>query len=153
MISHIISLACNDDAYLAPTMTPGKVLTLGVRKGLNCQPIPWKEEMQDVPVFRVPVQTPKGSGTSPDTALPYEKYHEWVKRLGEETGFVQVFTTYCLRRATGNAINGKFLSPLIQVSKNNIAIYQMIPIPTRPSATWSWIKPTRPFSIATIFPA
>ena len=25
----------------------------------------------------------------------------------EETGFAQVFTTYCLRRATGNAINGE----------------------------------------------
>ena len=25
----------------------------------------------------------------------------------EEIGFVQVFTTYCLRRATGNTINGE----------------------------------------------
>ena len=80
---------------------------LGVRNGLNCQPIPWKEDTLDVPVFRLPVQTTQGFQISPDTALPYDKYHDWVKRLGEETGFVQVFTTYCIRRATGNAINGE----------------------------------------------
>jgi len=106
-ISHIISLACDDDAFLAPDTTPGKVLTLGVRKGLNCQAIPWKEGMLDVPVFRGPEQTTQGFRTSPDEALIYGKYHDWVKRLGEETGFVQVMTTYCLRRATGNAINGE----------------------------------------------
>lgn len=61
----------------------------------------------DVLVFRAPVQTSDGIRTSPDEALSYGKYHEWVKRLGEETGFVQVLTTYCLRRATGNAINGE----------------------------------------------
>lgn len=63
--------------------------------------------MMDMPVFRAPVQTSKGAQTSPDEALTYSRYHEWVKRLGEETGFVQVLTTYCLRRATGNAINGE----------------------------------------------
>ncbi|MCJ1250100.1 hypothetical protein MMC30_007326 [Trapelia coarctata] len=105
IISHIVSLACDDDAYVAPDITPGKVLRLGVREGLNCQPIPWKPNTMDTPVFRTPVQTAKGTQTSPEEALTYSKYHEWVKRLGEETGFVQVLTTYCLRRATGNAIN------------------------------------------------
>lgn len=61
--------------------------------------------MLDVPVFRGPKQTTQGFRTSLDEALIYGKYHDWVKRLGEETGFVQVMTTYCLRRATGNAIN------------------------------------------------
>ena len=80
---------------------------LPLQPNLNCQPIPWKEDILDVPLFRAPVQTSRRYATSADTALSYEKYHEWIKRLGEETGFVQVFTTYCLRRATGNAINGE----------------------------------------------
>ena len=63
--------------------------------------------MKDIPVFRAPGPMDKGKLTSPDEALPYERYHESVKRLGEETGFGQALTTYCLRRATGNAINGK----------------------------------------------
>ena len=61
----------------------------------------------DMPVFRAPVQIIKGTRISPDEALTYSQYHEWVKRLGEATGFVHVLTTYCLRRAKGNAINGK----------------------------------------------
>ncbi|KAL9127453.1 MAG: hypothetical protein Q9217_003670 [Psora testacea] len=105
IISHIISLACDDDAYLAPDMTPRKVLTLDVRRGLNCQQILWKEEILGVPVFRASVRTPNGYVISPDRELPYDQYHEWATRLAEETGFVQRFTTYCLRRATGNAIN------------------------------------------------
>lgn len=60
-----------------------------------------------MPVFRGSEQTTQGFRISPDEALTYGKYHDWVKRLGEETGFVQVMTTYCLRRATGNAINGE----------------------------------------------
>ena len=61
----------------------------------------------DVPLFRVPVQTLRGSAISVNTALFCEKYHEWIERLGEETGFVQIFTIYCLPRATGNVINGE----------------------------------------------
>lgn len=88
-------------------MTPRKILTLGVRKGLNCQSIPWKEGILDMPVFRASVRAPEGCAISPDKELSYEQYHDWITRLGEETGFVKRFTTYCLRRATGNAINGK----------------------------------------------
>lgn len=88
-------------------MTPGKVLTLGVRKRLNCQSVLWKEGLLDVPVFRGSEQTTQRFRTSPDEALTYGKYHDWMKRLEEETGFAQVMTTYCLRRTTENAINGE----------------------------------------------
>ena len=63
--------------------------------------------MLDVPVFRGPKQITQGFRISLDEALIYGKYHDWVKRLGEETGFVQVMTIYCLRRATENVINGE----------------------------------------------
>jgi Protein of unknown function (DUF3435) len=107
VISHIVCLACDDGAYAFINMTPRTALTLGARPGLNCQAILWKEDIVDVPVFHAPVRTGDGMRTSPDETLSYGRYHEWVKRLGEETGFVQVLTTYCLRRATGNAINGE----------------------------------------------
>ncbi len=83
------------------------VLTLGVRPGLNCQLIQWRTEILDVPVFRLLNPTEQGNDEKSDGALPYSQYQNWVKRLGEETGFVQVLTTYCLRRAAGNAINGE----------------------------------------------
>jgi hypothetical protein len=107
VISHIVALACNDGAFRVPDITPRVVFTLGVRPGLNCQPIQWHEAMKDQPVFRASSSSDHANGTEPNEPLPYGRYQEWVKRLGEETGFVQVLTTYCLRRAAGNAINGE----------------------------------------------
>lgn len=107
VISHIVGLACNDQAFRFPETTPRMVLTLGVRSGLNCQPIQWRKEMLDVPIFHTLCSLEEANGMKPEEPLPYGLYHGWVKRLGEETGFVQVLTTYCLRRAAGNAINGK----------------------------------------------
>ena len=54
---------------------PRTVLTLGVLKGLNCQPIPWKEDILDVPLFRTPTQTARGCAIAADTALSYDKYY------------------------------------------------------------------------------
>lgn len=100
-----MALACDDEAFQVPGITPRVVFTLGVRSGLNCQPIQWHEEMKDKPVFRVSNSPERDKDNEPYEPLPYGRYQEWVKRLGEETGFVQVLTTYCLRRAAGNAIN------------------------------------------------
>ena len=109
--SHFIALAQNDDAFaqlpngsLLPTE---RLFAMGVRPGLNSEPIPFRPELKNVPLFRTSIQTRHGIETSPDTALAYAKYNEWLKRLGAETGFTQVLTAYCLRRASGNAINGK----------------------------------------------
>ena len=107
MISHIVALACDDGAFLFPDVTPRVVFTLGVRPGLNCQPIQWHEDIKDKPVFRVCNSPDREKGQESCEPLSYGRYQGWVKRLGEETGFVQVLTTYCLRRAAGNAINGK----------------------------------------------
>ncbi|KAK3174278.1 hypothetical protein OEA41_001522 [Lepraria neglecta] len=76
IISYIVYLAYDDEAYRFPNTTPRTVLMLGVREGLNYQPIPWKEEMIDVPVFRVPVPTSDGMRTSPDEALLYGKLYD-----------------------------------------------------------------------------
>ncbi len=102
-------MAFDDDAYAALSLTsPEQLFLLRVRRGVGCQPIPWKKEVQNKPVFRAAVRTEDGIRTSKDQALSYSVYHSWVKRLGEDLGFTQVLTTYCLRRATGNAINGMY---------------------------------------------
>jgi len=72
---------------------------------LNCQPISWRDEMLDVPIFRLLGSSNQGTSRKANDPLPYDLYHGWVKRLGEEIDFVQVLTTYCLQRATSNAIN------------------------------------------------
>ena len=85
-------------------MVRRNILSAGVRDGLNCQDIHWTNEARSQPLFLNPTST---TGAPSSLPLEYGRYHPWIKRLGEETGFVQVLTAYCLRRATGNAINGK----------------------------------------------
>jgi hypothetical protein len=64
--------------------------------------------MLDIPVFRQAIIRLKhGVYTSPTLRLTYRQYHGWITRLGEALGFVHTLTMYCLRRALGNAINGK----------------------------------------------
>ena len=107
MIFHIIALACDDKVFLVLSITPRVILTLEVRPGLNCQSIQWHEEIKDKSVFRASSCSKREKGYEAYQSLSYDRYQEWVKHLEEETGFVQVLTTYCLRRAAGNAINGK----------------------------------------------
>ena len=78
-----------------------------VRPGLNNQAIPFRRKLKNIPLFCIFIQASHGIETSPDTAMVYAKYNEWLKRLRTETGVSQVLTAYCLRRASGNAINGK----------------------------------------------
>ena len=100
-VSHIIAQAFNDDAFNANGVTsPEDIFKLKVKPGLRCQSIPWKRKKLDRPIFFAPV--------FPRKALTYAMYHRWLKRLGVETGFAQVLTTYCLRRGAGNAVNGKY---------------------------------------------
>jgi Protein of unknown function (DUF3435) len=65
--------------------------------------------MLDTLVFRRSIPTKDGVRTSPEKALTYDTYHDYLKRLGRSAGFMEILTTYCIRRGTGNAIDGAFL--------------------------------------------
>ena len=104
LLSHILTLAFVDNAFDAPSIqSPSDFFRVRVKPGLRCQAIPWRPKLLQRPVFVAPDK----ATNSPERALSYGQYHRWLTRLGAETGFVQVLTTYCLRRATGNAVNGK----------------------------------------------
>lgn len=71
--------------------------------------------MLDMPVFRRAIASKDGVKTSPDKVLAYHVYQTWVRRLGESLGYLQTLTTYCLRRALGNAINGELFQETSEV--------------------------------------
>jgi len=50
------------------------------------------DEIKYEPVFRTFSSSGRGKGQEPHEPLPSGRYQEWVERLGEETGFVQVLT-------------------------------------------------------------
>ncbi|KAK4934372.1 hypothetical protein LTR10_024348 [Elasticomyces elasticus] len=106
VITHIVSLAFDDSAFGPPDLnSPDVLFRLRARRDKGCQPIPWRKDMMDVPIFRRAVATREGVKTSTDKVLTYNVYQAWVRRLGEALGYLQTLTTYCLRRALGNAIN------------------------------------------------
>ncbi len=63
--------------------------------------------MLDVLMFRELKQITQEFWISFDKTLIYDKYHDWVKRLEEETDFVQIMIIYCLWWATENVINNE----------------------------------------------
>jgi len=106
VITHIVSLAFDDSAFGPPDLdSPDVLFRLRARRDKGCQPIPWRRDMLDVPIFRRALATKEGVRTSTVKALTYNVYQTWVRRLGEALGYLQTLTTYCLRRALGNAIN------------------------------------------------
>ena len=107
ILTHVVSLAFDDSAFGPPDLTTPEILfRLRAGQGKGCPPIPWKGVMLDVPIFRRACATKEGIKTSVDKVLTYNVYQAWIKRLGEALGYLQTLTTYCLRRALGNAING-----------------------------------------------
>jgi hypothetical protein len=107
LITHIVGLAFDDEAFAAPDLVSPEILfRLKARGESGCQQIPFKRDILDTPVFRRAVKTKQGVQTSPTAGLIDSIYQSWVKRLGEALGYVQTLTTYCLRRALGNAVNG-----------------------------------------------
>ncbi|EEA19375.1 hypothetical protein PMAA_001700 [Talaromyces marneffei ATCC 18224] len=107
IITHMISIAFDDEAYDAPKHFSLRHLFALKAKKKPSQIVPWKQEMLDIPVFRRAIKTPQGVETSKDVALSYQQYHGWLVLLGIALGFIYTLTTYCLRRALGNAINSK----------------------------------------------
>jgi Protein of unknown function (DUF3435) len=71
--------------------------------------------MLKIPLFRKAIRTADGCQRSETEAMHYQTYAEYVKRLGELTGFEDRLTTYCFRRGTANAIDGACLSPLLYI--------------------------------------
>ena len=64
--------------------------------------------MLNVSIFRLLDSLNQETNNKLNDSLFYNFYHEWMKRLKEKIDFVQVLTTYCLRRTMSNTINDKF---------------------------------------------
>jgi hypothetical protein len=67
----------------------------------------WKPSKLKIPIFRQAVRTADGFRTSDRKCLRYSTYAYYLDRLGWEAGFEQKLTSYCARRCTGNAVDGK----------------------------------------------
>jgi hypothetical protein len=75
IISHIISLAFDDEAFGVPDLiSPDQLFRLRAKRDKGCQPIPWKKEMLDISIFRRVIATKQDIQTSPDKPLTDNTY-------------------------------------------------------------------------------
>jgi hypothetical protein len=111
-MTHILSLAFADDAFEAPSLRSAHdVYRMKVPTYKNSIQLRWKEEMAKVPIFRQATRTVDGLRTSSTRALRYSTFNYYLERLGRVTGFEDKLAGYCVRRGTGNAVDGQQASP------------------------------------------
>ena len=105
-IAHILALAIADDAF-EPQIARNveSLFHAEVRNDRLTTQLRFKASMQDVPIFRQATRSVQGIRTSPDKALRYHVFNDYLQRLGRGTGFREILTAYCVRRGTGNSLD------------------------------------------------
>ncbi|KIV81298.1 hypothetical protein PV11_03493 [Exophiala sideris] len=75
VITHIVSLAFDDATFRPPDLnSPNVLFRLRARRDKEYQPIPWRKDIMDVPIFRRAIATREGVKTSTDKVLTYNVY-------------------------------------------------------------------------------
>jgi Protein of unknown function (DUF3435) len=92
------------DAFAAPDLTPESFYNLKVLPGQGEQRMPWKDEMEDVYLFRKSVRTAFGVELS-DSQLPYNALRTRLLKVGELTNFALPVGAYCFRRGNAEALD------------------------------------------------
>ncbi len=67
----------------------------------------WKPTMLKVLPFRRSKQTANGWEKVETEPMPYSTYAHYLDRLAQDTGLEEKLTSYCFRRGTANAVDGK----------------------------------------------
>lgn len=97
-IMSFLTMAFAYDAFAAPNLrSPADLYNIVMPSSRHFVPIPIKEEMMEVPLFRGECGGPLSSAA----------IQEQLKRLGKVTGFREVLSTYCIQRGTANAMHGE----------------------------------------------
>lgn len=115
----MLALAFTDDAFEAPTLkNMMQICSLEIKDPVKCIHLRWKESILKTPFFRQAIKIDGKFETSSIKPLPYATLNHYTNRLGEATGFEEPLTLYCIRRAVGNAVNGKpFMQTLIYIAE------------------------------------
>lgn len=104
----IITLAFLDDAFRAESIKSVEDLfKKRVQAPRHSLHIKWKESWLNKPIIRQAVPTTNGIQTSDDKPLTYNTYLKYLQRLSKLVGFPQLLTPYCLRRGSGESVEGK----------------------------------------------
>jgi hypothetical protein len=76
-------------------------------QGIRAMKVHWKPESLKRPVFRKPVRPAGCWVKSKAEPMPYSAYAFYIDRLRRDPSFEGELTSYCFRRGTANAIDGR----------------------------------------------
>ena len=108
-VSHILAIAIRDDAIEVDGFNKAEpFFETNLQNPTKAILVHWKPELLKTPIFRQAVRAPNGFTLSTQKALRYSTYAYYLDRLGWAAGFEQKLTSYCFRRGTGNAVDGKY---------------------------------------------
>jgi hypothetical protein len=94
-ISHFIALALADNAFAARGIQSATdIFRIEVPAHRNGLQVKWKPEIFNVPIFRRTIRTAQGIIISPNKALAYDTFNQYLQRLGRNSGFQDKLTPY-----------------------------------------------------------
>lgn len=110
-IAHMVAVGLHHNAFAASTVrSPKDILRAQVPKRKSSRIFRWKQSKLKEPIFREPDRS-RDQVTSPDkTPVPLRASTaaRYMKRLGLNAGMEHPLTHTCIRRGTGNAVDGMY---------------------------------------------
>jgi|SRR5271170_4119312 len=103
----VVVFALADGAFESEIKSVADVFRTRLKAPCRSLQLRFKDSMLSVPIFRQAVPSANGVQTSPTKVLRYYTYLFYLQRLGQLTGFMQILTSYDIRRGTGNELDGK----------------------------------------------
>ena len=107
-VTHLLAIAFDDDVFEAESLRSAEQIFGFVIDGpVESIQLRWKPEKLKQPIFRQAVRTGDGFSILFYKTLTYPTFNYYIQRLGCATGFEEKLSLYCIRRGTGNAVDGK----------------------------------------------
>ena len=115
VLDHLLALATHDQAFEveAFTRSPMNIFRCEIPEHKSSLALRWKTELLNTPIFRQPIKRAGAWSTSPVQPLKASTWLRYLKRLGINAGLEHPFTQYAIRRGLLNAVNGKFILPVM----------------------------------------
>ena len=105
----MIALGLYHDAFeVSGLVDPQQILCAQAPERKRCRIFRWKESKLDEPIFREPERSsgPSCASVAVPTPLRGPTARRWLSRLGREAGLEDPLSQSCIRRATGNSVDG-----------------------------------------------
>ncbi|KAI1839538.1 hypothetical protein JX266_014251 [Neoarthrinium moseri] len=116
----LLGILFRHNAFQAPSLvSPQQLGVFDIHPGERELPLPLKDDLHDVPIFRRAVKTLVGYEMSPTEPIPYGTMAGWVRRIGELLGLEYTTIPYNLRYNAANELDN---NPSISEALRNLAL-------------------------------